>query len=251
MPRIQITRPQEGPQKFSLPDDLQSPVSIGRSEECDLCLPDGSLSDFHATLELHDGYYYLIDQNSTNGIISNGVRVPNVALVPNVEVFLGEVKLVLLPPRELESAPVPDPLYPATVQIPVGTMAPPPMASPQQAPAPQQVDPVPSAQSFPTAHFPAGVPSLAAAPIPTVAQAQHGSNAPPPAFTTSPAEPVAGGGFKRFIVMAIYLVIVVLLACYAGATYRHYEVTGEFLPLQMLNSDSSKDDLKKTPVPAE
>lgn len=246
MPRIQITCPQEGPQKFSLPDDLQSPVSIGRSEECDLCLSDGSLSDFHATLEFHEGYYYLIDQNSTNGIISNGARVPNVALVPNVEVFLGEVKLVLLPPRELE--PVSDPLYPATVQIPAGTMAPPPvMAAPLQAPVAQQPDPVPLAQGYPTAHFPSSVPSLAATPMPTIPHAQQNAAA----ATVAPSEPVEGGGFKRFMVMAIYLVIVALLACYAGATYRHYEVTGEFLPLQMLNSDSSKDSLKKTPAAAE
>lgn len=246
MPRIQITCPQEGPQKFSLPDDLQSPVSIGRSEECDLCLSDGSLSDFHATLELHEGYYYLIDQNSTNGIVSNGVRVPNVALVPNVEVLLGEVKLVLLPPRELEA--ISDPLYPATVQIPAGTMAPPPpMVVPLRAPAPQQPDPASLAQGYPTAHFPSPVPSLAAAPMPTILYAQQTV----PSATASASELVEGGGFKRFMLMAIYLLIVALLACYAGATYRHYEVTGEFLPLQILNSDASKDSLKKTPETAE
>lgn len=50
-------------------------VSIGRDESCDITLPHVSVSKFHAQIVSDNGNFYIVDNNSTNGVIVNGVPV--------------------------------------------------------------------------------------------------------------------------------------------------------------------------------
>lgn len=47
-------------------------ISIGRDSDCDIVLDHVSISKVHAFIEYANGNYYLIDNNSTNGISVNG-----------------------------------------------------------------------------------------------------------------------------------------------------------------------------------
>lgn len=54
---------------------------------------------------------------------------------------------------------------------------------------------------------------------------------------------------KNYLWMALYAVLMFLLAVFAGLTYKHYKVTGELLPLQWLGIESPKAALKSMPPP--
>jgi FHA domain-containing protein len=51
-------------------------ISIGRTAQCDICIPDRHISKLHAYVQCrHDGDYVLFEGNSTNGTIVNGKRL--------------------------------------------------------------------------------------------------------------------------------------------------------------------------------
>ena len=53
-------------------------MEIGRDAKRDITIPEDTVSDFHATIEYKDGYFYLEDQRSTNGTSLNGKKIePN------------------------------------------------------------------------------------------------------------------------------------------------------------------------------
>jgi pSer/pThr/pTyr-binding forkhead associated (FHA) protein len=76
--------------------------SLGRTEDNDLFLPDGSVSRKHAVIEKDgNGYWFVTDLGSTNGTFLNdtalksGVRTP---LPPNSTLKLGSVTLTFMMP---------------------------------------------------------------------------------------------------------------------------------------------------------
>lgn len=64
-------------------------VAIGRGGQCGILLEDPTVSVVHATIEQVDGQYVLIDQDSTNGVIHNGQKVPRLALESATHFTLG------------------------------------------------------------------------------------------------------------------------------------------------------------------
>lgn len=56
-------------------------ISIGRRRTNDIVMLDFAFSKEHAAITLHDGMYFIIDRDSTNGTEVNGVRIK-----PNTEV---------------------------------------------------------------------------------------------------------------------------------------------------------------------
>lgn len=54
---------------------------------------------------------------------------------------------------------------------------------------------------------------------------------------------------KNYLWMALYAVLMFLLAVFAGLTYKHYKLTGELLPLQWLGIESPKAALKSMTPP--
>jgi pSer/pThr/pTyr-binding forkhead associated (FHA) protein len=58
------------------PIKLDRPImSIGRRESCEICLRFPNVSGLHCELSYRDGYWYIRDMGSTNGIKINGSRV--------------------------------------------------------------------------------------------------------------------------------------------------------------------------------
>lgn len=66
---IYPTGPQMGARYVLKPGD----ALIGRTDECEICNPDGSVSRNHARIEFRDDGYCVVDLGSTNGTFINNV----------------------------------------------------------------------------------------------------------------------------------------------------------------------------------
>ncbi|HAJ73361.1 MAG TPA: hypothetical protein DCM49_01035 [Lachnospiraceae bacterium] len=70
---------------FSSPDSLNrwniysingiNEIRIGRDPRCEIVLPHVSISKYHATILYENGSFYIIDNDSANGVIVNNVRI--------------------------------------------------------------------------------------------------------------------------------------------------------------------------------
>jgi adenylate cyclase len=65
-------------------------LTIGRRESCDICMRYPNISGLHAELTFRNGYWYIKDKNSTNGIKVNGARVQEKLLHPKDEISIGK-----------------------------------------------------------------------------------------------------------------------------------------------------------------
>lgn len=68
------------PLETGVPVAVEGPVSVGRSPDCTICIPDDFVSGNHARLFLEDGALFVEDLGSTNGTWVNGERVQRGAL---------------------------------------------------------------------------------------------------------------------------------------------------------------------------
>lgn len=69
---------------------LREKLTIGRLESCDICLRLPNLSKQHCELVFQDGYWWIRDLNSTNGIKVNGERVQRKVLRNNDTITLAK-----------------------------------------------------------------------------------------------------------------------------------------------------------------
>ena len=75
------------------PIPLIRPVlTVGRRESCDVCMRFPNISGLHCELAFRDGYWFVRDLNSTNGIKVNGTRVQEKVLLPRDEITIGKRK---------------------------------------------------------------------------------------------------------------------------------------------------------------
>ena len=65
-------------------------LTVGRRESCDVCLRFPNVSGLHCQLTFQDGYWYISDLNSTNGVKVNGVRVQKKMLRPGDELTIAK-----------------------------------------------------------------------------------------------------------------------------------------------------------------
>ncbi|QDT68088.1 FHA domain protein [Planctomycetes bacterium MalM25] len=61
---------------------LKDKLLIGRRESCDIVLRFANVSAHHCELRIEDGYLYVRDLQSRNGIKINGIRTPDGRLDP-------------------------------------------------------------------------------------------------------------------------------------------------------------------------
>ncbi len=85
--------------------NLDKPVtSIGRREDNDLSLPDGSVSGAHCQIEKLDGGLLIRDLDSTNGTRVNNSPVKKQSLCRNDIILVGEIPVMIegedVPPSE-------------------------------------------------------------------------------------------------------------------------------------------------------
>lgn len=71
----------------------REPLTVGRSEERDIVVPDPAVSRHHCTVQYEGGALVLQDEGSANGLLVNGVRVGRCALAHGDLVRVGNTDL--------------------------------------------------------------------------------------------------------------------------------------------------------------
>lgn len=84
-------------QNFSLD---KTEITIGRTEENDICLPHRSVSSKHAKIVFDGGVFRVIDLDSANGVLVNGEEYARVDIRRGDVIELGHVKLKYVAPGE-------------------------------------------------------------------------------------------------------------------------------------------------------
>ena len=74
MPRIIITEPDKAPQPYRLKLD-RAITKIGRAQDCDIILTDGSSSSHHCDIKRVPEGFIIEDSGSTNGIKHKGNKL--------------------------------------------------------------------------------------------------------------------------------------------------------------------------------
>ena len=93
MPRIIIKLQSKQDQRF----EIEKPeILIGRGEECDLVLPNISVSREHAIIRLTEEGAEVVDINSENGISINNNKVKQRKLDSRDEILIGNFSLIYL-----------------------------------------------------------------------------------------------------------------------------------------------------------
>ncbi len=74
---------------------IREELTVGRRESCDVCMRFPNISGLHCQLNFRNGYWYVRDLNSTNGIKVNGARVQEKVLHPHDELTIGKRKYTI------------------------------------------------------------------------------------------------------------------------------------------------------------
>ena len=88
MPKILFTNPDGSHLDCEI---IHGAMTLGRAPANDICLGDGSVSKFHATIEHHNGVTVIHDQDSSNGITVNGVSTVSAELQDGDLVTVGDI----------------------------------------------------------------------------------------------------------------------------------------------------------------
>lgn len=96
MPKLIISSPSSLVRTIDLTNNF---ITIGRTEETDICIPDHNISKRHGALVRDGDDYQLHDFKSTNGTFVDGKRIMAVKLQHGVSIRLGPVEI------RYESAP--------------------------------------------------------------------------------------------------------------------------------------------------
>ncbi len=88
-----ITEDRQTYTKYMVADNTD--ITIGRSEQSDICYPNKVVSSKHATLFCRGGSWFIQDTNSTNGTFVNGKSVENTELNVGDVVFVMGLKIVV------------------------------------------------------------------------------------------------------------------------------------------------------------
>lgn len=71
---------------------IRDVLTVGRRDSCDITLRAPNVSSLHCRLLYQDGYWYIRDEGSTNGIKVNGVRVQQKMLHPDDVITIAKKK---------------------------------------------------------------------------------------------------------------------------------------------------------------
>jgi adenylate cyclase len=74
---------------------IRDEMVIGRRESCDIPMPFPNVSSVHCKLTYQDGYWFIQDLNSTNGVKVNGFRVIRKVLLPGDELSIAKRKYIV------------------------------------------------------------------------------------------------------------------------------------------------------------
>lgn len=71
-------------------------MTIGRNEACDIVLDNRTVSGTHATLTNEGGIFYIADNDSTNGIFVNDIRITKSKIITDDRIRIGSVMAKLI-----------------------------------------------------------------------------------------------------------------------------------------------------------
>ncbi len=74
---------------------VRESLTVGRRESCDIPLRFPNISGMHCQLNFRNGYWFIRDLNSTNGVKVNGARVQEKVLHPRDELTIGKRKYTI------------------------------------------------------------------------------------------------------------------------------------------------------------
>jgi adenylate cyclase len=74
---------------------IRETLVMGRRESCDICMHYPNVSSKNCELAFKDGYWYIRDLNSTNGIKVNGMRVQQKLLHPGDEISIAKRRFTI------------------------------------------------------------------------------------------------------------------------------------------------------------
>lgn len=86
----------------------QSKLLVGRRSRCDITLRYKNVSSHHCELNHRDGYWYVRDLDSSNGVKVNGMRVDSQCLMPGDEVMIASHAFKIEYQVDSEAAPPED-----------------------------------------------------------------------------------------------------------------------------------------------
>jgi len=69
---------------------IREKLTMGRRDSCDICLRLPNVSGLHCELDFVDGFWWIKDLNSTNGVKVNGLRVPKKLLLPGERITIAK-----------------------------------------------------------------------------------------------------------------------------------------------------------------
>ena len=74
---------------------IREQLTVGRRESCDICMQFPNISGMHCQLTFRNGYWYVRDLNSTNGVKVNGLRVQEKLLHPGDEIAIAKRRFTI------------------------------------------------------------------------------------------------------------------------------------------------------------
>jgi pSer/pThr/pTyr-binding forkhead associated (FHA) protein len=74
---------------------IRETLTLWRRESCDICLRYPNVSGKHCELAFREGFWWIKDLGSTNGIKVNGVRVPRKLLHPGEKITIARKSFVI------------------------------------------------------------------------------------------------------------------------------------------------------------
>ena len=74
---------------------IRDVLTIGRRESCDICMRFQNVSGIHCEFISRNGYWYIRDLNSTNGVKVNGLRVQEKLLHPGDEISIAKRRFTI------------------------------------------------------------------------------------------------------------------------------------------------------------
>jgi len=89
MPKITITEPDKTPQPYRLKLD-RSVTKIGRAQDNDVIISDGSASSRHCEIKRVEGGFILADSGSTNGIKYRDIKYSVIDLTDGLTIQIGD-----------------------------------------------------------------------------------------------------------------------------------------------------------------
>ncbi|MCX7766790.1 MAG: FHA domain-containing protein, partial [Candidatus Sumerlaeia bacterium] len=81
--------------------ELKDKTTIGRADNNDIWIPHPNVSRYHCMIEKSGSQYYIIDNNSKNGVVVNGKKVTKVLLQPQDKIQIGNTVFVFEPAFDL------------------------------------------------------------------------------------------------------------------------------------------------------